>query len=102
MSIFSSFKQDFLCLLRASVTGGSVLGWQELSLDEWNQLYLLVEGQGLVSVAMAELGNLPKTALPDMDLLMEWLGQSNYRETIYQEQLEKSCKFADALAKEDV
>lgn len=106
--------------------------FQPLTDKEWEGVYHLAEVQGMVPVLLAEMDKLSRSSsgcsqahqasqsngasgetlkplnsetgslLPPMDMLMDWLGQASYRETTYQQQLEQSCMFADALAKEGV
>lgn len=93
----------FLKLLKGSVVGiSNYRTFEPLTDKEWEAVYHLAEVQGMIPVLMGELEKLHKECLPPMDMLMDWLGQASYRETTYQQQLEQSCVFADALAKEGV
>lgn len=90
-------------LLKGSITGMNCFQhFEQLSKSDWNQLYILTQQQGLVSVVIEAISSLPRQFLPPQRLRFEWIGQTLYREKIYQQQYRISCKFADALAKEGV
>lgn len=48
------------------------------SAKEWNDLYAFAERQSLVGVLFGAIEKLQKEQHPDMDLLMDWLGQAEY------------------------
>lgn len=62
---------------------------KELSLaptdKEWSEVYMLAESQNVVGVVFGGIEKLPKHQLPNMDLLMDWLGQVEYAKTVYGE-----------------
>lgn len=45
---------------------------------EWGEMYAEAEKQSLVGICFAGIEHLPKSQQPDLDLLMEWLGQTEY------------------------
>lgn len=96
-------EEVFMQLLKGSVTGTTgYRTFEPLSKKEWGEVYRLAKMHGMVSVLMRELEKLPKESRPPMNMLMFWLGQAAYRETIYEQQLDLSCEFAAALANEGV
>ena len=46
--------------------------------EEWNELYAEAEKQSLIGVCFAGIEALGKEQLSTMDLLMDWLGQTEY------------------------
>lgn len=48
---------------------------------DWQALYQEAEKQSLVGICWSGIERLPKDRLPDMDMLMEWLGQAEYIKT---------------------
>lgn len=70
-------------LLRISLGGckeslPSAINWQEV-MD-------IAASQNVIALAFDALESLAPDQRPDMDTLMDWLGQTSYQETIYEEQ----------------
>lgn len=89
-------EKVLLALLRVSLSN------REESLPnniEWHAVLELAERQGVLAVSFDALETvrtqLGQTALPDMDTLMDWLGQVSFMETQYSEQ----DKVLDSLTK---
>lgn len=62
---------------------------------EWSDIYGLAEAQGLVGIVFSAIEKLPKSALPEMDLLMDWLGQTEYMKTNYEVYQHTIAKLAE-------
>ena len=59
-------------------TDCSLVGYGTLTEKDWNVLYDLASNQGLTETVFSAIEKLPKSQLPPMDLLMDWLGQVEY------------------------
>jgi hypothetical protein len=75
--------QQLLSLVRAGI-GASGLD-SSLFRDEvnWREIYSLSESQGVLAISFDGLQQLPKDPLPEMDFLMDWLGQTSYAESLH-------------------
>jgi len=60
---------------------------------EWNAIYQFAEEQAIVGVMFGGIERLPKHQLPNMDLLMDWLGQAEYIKT-QNDQVNTACRKA--------
>ncbi len=49
-----------------------------LSEQEWNEIYSFAEQQTIIGVLFSGIEKLPKVQLPDMKLLMDWIGNVEY------------------------
>lgn len=54
----------------------------------------MVEQQSLLGISFDGIERMPKDQLPDMDILMNWLGQVSYMETVYDQHQESITKLA--------
>jgi len=83
-----SFRQ-LLALIRLAISGKSesVL---EVCKIEWRNIYALAEKQSVLGIVFAGIERLPKERLPQMDLLMDWLGQAEYLK-MRNEQANSAC-----------
>lgn len=63
---------------------------------EWQKIYQFAKEQALVGVLFGGIGRLPKNQLPDMDLLMDWLGQAEYLKS-GREQIHADLKEVDEV-----
>jgi len=71
---------------------------QPLTDSDWQRLYEDAEKQSLTGVLFSGIEKLPKPQLPNMDLLMDWLGQVSYMETVYDQHRETLTKLAKFYA----
>jgi len=76
-------RQTLLDLLRLSL--GNTNAITIPSDTNWTEVMALAERQGVLGVAFDGIQRLPKNNLPDMDTLMDWLGQVSYMESVYEE-----------------
>lgn len=51
------------------------------SASEWQQLYKVSEDHSIIGLMFGGIERLPKNQLPPMDLLMDWLGQTEYQKS---------------------
>lgn len=91
----------FLDLLRVS------LGTQEAlsavpSGEQWQEIYALAEKHTLVSFVTQGISRLPQEQLPDMVLLMDWLGQGENNKIQHKIQCEQWASVAAHLAEEQL
>lgn len=66
---------------------------------EWREIFDLAEAQGWVGIVFSVIEKLPKTDIPQMDMLMGWLGQAKYMKTnydTYQQAIAKLAKLYNA------
>lgn len=67
---------------------------------EWEEVYKTAERQGLIGVVFGGIERLARDLLPNMDLLMDWLGQTEYQKT-QNELVNGRCKeITEMLAKD--
>ena len=59
-------------------TDCSLVGYGTLTEKDWNVLYDLASNQGLTETVFSAIEKLPKSQMPPLDLLMDWLGQVEY------------------------
>lgn len=52
---------------------------------DWSAVYSLAESQNILGVGFGGIEKLPKHQFPNMYLLMDWLGQTEYCKTQYEE-----------------
>lgn len=53
-------------------------GYGAVTKAEWQRIYDLSAGHGLTGIVFSVIEKLPKSQLPPMDLMMDWLGQVEY------------------------
>ena len=77
-------ENTLLALVRSGINNSSdSIG--KLSSKEWSNVIDLAEKQGVLAIAFDGVQHLSKNCQPDIDNLMEWLGQTSYMETQYEE-----------------
>lgn len=64
----------------------------------WKEILSLSELQGVASVAFDGVQKLPKDSLPDLDTLMDWLGQVEYMSSVYEYYKESIGKLGTFLS----
>lgn len=62
---------------------------------EWSELMHLAERHGVLAFTFDGLQRLPKTSLPEMGILMAWLGQTSYLEERNKQQIDVMKKMCD-------
>lgn len=81
-------KETVLYLLRVALGEGSAKGSSlNASCVNWQEVMDVASQQGVVGVCFEGIELLSASARPDMDNLMDWLGQTLYMETCYEEHL---------------
>jgi len=64
----------------------------------WQEVMALAERQGVLGVAFDGIQKLPKDQLPDIDTLMDWLGQTEYMRTVYEQYEDTICCLSRSLS----
>jgi len=81
-------KETVLYLLRVALGEDSAKGVSlNASCINWQEVMDVASQQGVMGVCFDAIELLPASARPDMDSLMDWLGQTSYMETCYEEHL---------------
>lgn len=96
-------QQTLLDLLRLAL--GNTNAITVPSDANWTEVMVLGERQGVLGVAFDALVQLkkstltsnhsPLTSFPDMDTLMDWLGQTSYMESVYEEYVSAIRSFGE-------
>lgn len=73
-------EQALLCLLRISVSGDKHAIPQNV---DWHALIDISGTQGILAVEFDAINKFSTENRPDMDTLMDWLGQVSYMESLY-------------------
>lgn len=68
----------------------------------WQEVMTLAERQGVLGVAFDAMDILPSVKRPDMDTLMDWLGQVSYMESVYEEYISAIRSFGDFCELQEV
>lgn len=92
MTYTDSFHESLISLLRIPF-GGSI-SENLFECEDWMSVSELAAKQGVSGVAFDGIQKLPRDCMPDMDTLMDWLGQTSYMEEqykAYQDALRKLC-----------
>lgn len=89
-----------LALLRCSLLGKRVDEslFASMTDADWGEVYQLAEKQGVTAWAFDALERL--STRPGMDMLMDWLGQTSYLESIYEQQEGAAKELAEVWARE--
>lgn len=69
---------------------------------EWQKTIELASEQEIVGYCFNALEQLPKDQRSGMDVLMDWLGQSEYQKYEYEHKLQVAIELADELNKDGV
>lgn len=69
---------------------------------DWLQLQTRANKQGVFAVVFNGIEKLPKSFLPSMDVLMDWMGKTIYIKRQYFTQKESSIKLADYLQSHNI
>lgn len=69
---------------------------------EWAELFQFAEEHSVIGLMFAGVERLPKPQLPDMDLLMDWLGQTEYLKSQKDVHDEVICEFAQLMEREGI
>lgn len=80
----TKYERLFLELIKVALGNQSCLSVTPSDAD-WNAIYQVAEEQNLVAVAFGGIERLSRVQHPGMDLLMDWLGQTEYAKTMYEE-----------------
>lgn len=72
------------------------------TLVEWQQLSLFAEEQSMIGLFYGGIEKLPKAQLPEMDLLMDWIGQEVYIKTQKEEHDKVISTFARFIEHEQI
>lgn len=64
------------------------------NIEDWQRIYGFAEKQSLVGVLFGAIEKFPKEQLPQMDLLMDWLGQAEYIKSQNQTVNENACRIS--------
>lgn len=63
--------------------------------DDWESIYDVADAQGVLAVIYDVIEKLPEESRPDLELLMEWVGQVNIMECMYEQHKTVIGKLAD-------
>ena len=63
--------------------------------DDWESIYEIADAQGVLAIIYDVIEKLPAEARPDMEWLMEWIGQVNIMEYMYEQHKTVIGKLAD-------
>lgn len=72
--------QHFFELLKSGLWGKPIDASLFACKVNWQVIYAMAERQAVVGLCFDGIESLPKQCLPEMDLLMDWLGQVSYLE----------------------
>lgn len=92
-------NRNFIELLQVSVGNREELS-HVLTNQEWTDIYKIAESQGLIGILFGGIEHLPKEQLPFVDLLMDWLGQTEYLKT-QNEVVDNRCKEITQMLAQD-
>lgn len=86
-------------LLKIAISGKSD---EITSRVDWMEVQSIALEQNVIAMAFDAIECLPKSQQPDLDALMEWLGQTSFVEQTYELQWTAAKELGDVVSKENI